>query len=99
MSSNNPARRRYRVAVGDPGANEVFTQAGGRKPNARAFLASSAAAMIRRGSDVLVQLVIAAIATEPFGMIACAGDTRSCGRRGPAREVSTALRSISMTSV
>src|SRR3569833_1075464 len=66
-SSSSPERRRYNSAAGEPGASEVFTQGGGRRPLWRAFLASSPAAMSRRGSEVLVQLVIAAIATAPLG--------------------------------
>src|SRR5688572_30174422 len=67
MSSSRPARRKYLSAVGEPGANDVFTQVGGYSPDARAFLASSPAAMASRASDVFVQLVMAAMATAPCG--------------------------------
>src|SRR5262249_7312416 len=99
----------------EPGASEVFVQLGGRMPKPRALRASSPAATSRRGSDVLVQLVIAAMATapwpgpspatgEPFSIGASAvrvalAEIRSCGRRGPDTLVSTAERSISRTCV
>ncbi len=70
--------------------------------------------MVSRGSEVLVQMVIAAIATAWSGgavslvegaaawagciavdaATASCGDSRSCGRVGPARLMPTASRSI-----
>jgi hypothetical protein len=60
--------------VGEPGAKDVLTQAGGRKPKPRAFFANSPAAIAKRASDVFVQLVIAAIATAPRGTDVAFGD-------------------------
>src|SRR5258708_15624881 len=58
-------RLRYRAAMGEPGANDVLVHEGGLRPKPRALRASSPAAINRRGSDVLVQLVMAAMATLP----------------------------------
>ena len=49
----------------EPGARLVFTHGFDDSPSATAFLASSPAASITLGLDVLVQLVIAAMTTEP----------------------------------
>ena len=62
-SSNSPARCKYEAAAGDPGANEVLTQCGAFSPSLRALRASNPAAIKSAGSEVLVQLVMAAIAT------------------------------------
>ena len=50
----------------DPGASEVFTQGLVVRPRSTAFLASRPAATITDGFEVLVQLVMAAITTEPL---------------------------------
>ena len=50
----------------DPGASDVFTHGLVASPRSTAFFASRPAATITDGFDVLVQLVIAAITTEPF---------------------------------
>src|SRR5574341_1327324 len=50
----------------DPGASEVLTQGFAWSPRSTAFLASSPAAIITDGLEVLVQLVIAAITTCPW---------------------------------
>ena len=50
----------------EPGARLVFTQGGVLSPRSTAFLASKPAATITSGLEVFVQLVIAAITTEPF---------------------------------
>src|SRR5713226_1477153 len=60
-----PALFRYSVTTFDPGARLVFTHGWLESPRSTAFLASSPAAIITLGFDVLVQLVIAAITTEP----------------------------------
>src|SRR5829696_10578075 len=87
-SSSNPARRRYRSAVGEPGAREVFTQAGGVRPKARALRATRPAATRSLGSDVLVQLVIAAMAKEPLpGCWADAGAGRAASNGAIASTV------------
>ena len=49
----------------DPGARLVFTQGFDVSPRSTAFLASRPAAIITLGFEVLVQLVIAAITTDP----------------------------------
>src|ERR1051326_794608 len=58
-------RRGVFRSTGEPGASEVFTHEGTRNPLSTAFFASKPAATITDGFDVLVQLVIAAITTEP----------------------------------
>ena len=63
--SITPAARKYSVTTFDPGARLVFTHGLVIRPLSTAFLASSPAASITLGLDVLVQLVIAAITTEP----------------------------------
>ena len=50
----------------EPGARLALTHGLVRSPRSTAFLASSPAATITDGFDVLVQLVIAAITTEPL---------------------------------
>ncbi len=59
----------------DPGASDVFTHGFVCSPASTAFFASSPAATSTDGFDVLVQLVIAAITTEPFFT---SGDAASC---------------------
>jgi len=82
---------RYRSAVGEPGANDVLVHEGGLRPKPRALRASSPAAINRRGSVVLVQLVMAAMATAPSpgssrfarsGVLGEHGQQRSMGRPG-----------------
>ena len=58
----------------EPGASEVFTQGLHCRPASTALRASRPAAIITEGLDVLVQLVIAAMTTDP-----CV--TRCCGAR------------------
>src|SRR5215831_10543375 len=50
----------------DPGARLVFTQGLAFNPRSTAFFASKPAASMTDGFDVLVQLVMAAMTTEPF---------------------------------
>ena len=50
----------------EPGARLVFTHGGVERPRSTAFFASRPAPSITSGFEVLVQLVIAAIATEPL---------------------------------
>ena len=52
----------------DPGARDVFTHGLTVRPFSTAFLATSPAAIITDGLEVLVQLVIAAITTSPSPM-------------------------------
>jgi hypothetical protein len=49
----------------EPGARLVFTHGFARSPRSTAFFASSPAPTITCGFDVFVQLVIAAMTTEP----------------------------------
>src|SRR5439155_16129898 len=50
----------------EPGASEVLTQGWTCKPRSTAFFASKPAPSMTEGFDVLVQLVIAAMTTEPW---------------------------------
>ena len=86
----------------------------GRSPSSSAFLATSPAATISAGFDVFVHDVIAEITTEPsprrlpLGVLipnasenecpTSGSDTRSCGRRGPATQGTTASRSSAIVS-
>src|ERR1043166_8579327 len=75
--SYSPADFRYLSTEREPGASEVLTQAAGRSPRAFAFCASRPAAIIARGLEVLVQLVIDAMTTAPScsaGTVPAAGD-------------------------
>ena len=84
------------------------------RPSASAFFATRPAATISAGLDVFVHDVIAEITTDPspscvpFCVLTpnaseneratWGSDTRSCGRRGPARLGTTASRSRSSVS-
>ena len=57
----------------EPGARLVFTHGFRVRPFSTAFFATSPAPIITLGFDVLVQLVIAAMTTEPCSMAACGG--------------------------
>ncbi len=61
-----PARSRYSVTTREPGARLVLTHGLTSSPASTAFFARSPAASITDGFDVFVQLVIAAITTEPW---------------------------------
>ena len=65
-SGNSPDFSRYLVTTFDPGAKLVLTHSFDFSPSAFAFLATNPAATITVGFDVLVQLVIAAISTDPL---------------------------------
>ena len=54
----------------EPGASDVLTVGGTRRPRATAFRASSPAPTMTVGFEVLVHEVIAAIATEPVRIVA-----------------------------
>ena len=60
-----PDAVRYSVTTREPGAMEVLTQGRELRPRSTAFLARRAAPIITDGFEVLVQLVMAAITTEP----------------------------------
>ena len=72
----------------EPGARLALTQGLVVRPCSTAFLASSPAATITEGFDVLVQLVIAAITTEPWLIVpaerCCAAAVRADPRRRSA---------------
>src|SRR5690349_15822222 len=57
---------KYSVTTCEPGARLVFTHGFTANPRAAAFRAKRPAAIITDGFDVFVQLVIAAITTEPW---------------------------------
>jgi len=63
--ARSPARRRYSVTTREPGARLVFTHGLTLSPRSPAFFATSPAATMAAGLEVLVQLVIAAITTAP----------------------------------
>src|ERR671919_1662794 len=73
----------------DPGASDVFTQGFVASPRSTAFLASSPAATITCGLDVLVQLVMAAMATCPWSS---SKDCPSAAVTGTRREGRSVLR-------
>src|SRR4051812_50139523 len=93
----------------EPGARLVLTHGFVCMPRSTAFLASSPAATISIGLEVFVQLVMAAMATEPapsWVPFACStgkafeklagglpGGKRAWGGRGPARGGCTSERS------
>src|SRR5213592_490423 len=62
---SRPESRKYSVTTFEPGARLVFTHGWRVSPRSTAFFASSPAPIITLGFDVFVQLVIAAITTEP----------------------------------
>src|SRR5688572_25877524 len=62
---SRPDFRRYSVTTFDPGARLVFTHGWRDRPRSTAFLATSPAAIITLGFDVFVQLVMAAMTTDP----------------------------------
>src|SRR5437870_7832726 len=64
-SDNRPLSFRYSVTTLDPGAKLVFTQGFLVRPFSAAFLANNPAPISTEGLEVLVQLVMAAITTEP----------------------------------
>ena len=72
--------RRYSVTTFEPGARLVFTHGCCVSPFSTAFFARRPAAIITPGFDVFVQLVIAAITTEPLSNCPTASSDRN-GRR------------------
>src|SRR5262245_24841141 len=71
--SVRPACRRYSVTTFDPGASDALTQGRTDRPRSTAFLATRPAAIITDGLEVLVQLVMAAITTDPCSSLAAIG--------------------------
>src|SRR5262245_35104106 len=70
-----PACTRYSVTAFEPGARLVFTHGLLLSPRSAAFFARVPAPSMTLGLDVFVQLVMAAMTTEPFFRAAgpCAG--------------------------
>src|SRR6218665_894222 len=64
--SCRPDLPRYSATTWDPGASDVLTQGLDVRPLATAWRASKPAAISTEGLDVLVQDVMAAIATSPW---------------------------------
>src|SRR5438552_3409660 len=64
-----PAFSRYSVTTFDPGARLVLTHGRLASPFSTAFFASRPAPIITLGFDVFVQLVIAAITTDPCSSV------------------------------
>src|SRR6185295_9458355 len=60
-----PELTRYSVTALEPGARLVFTQGLRVRPRSAAFLATRPAASMTLGLEVFVQLVMAAMTTEP----------------------------------
>ena len=60
-----PVLFRYSLTTREPGASEVFTQGLTLSPRSTAFFASSPAASITVGFEVLVHEVMAAMTTSP----------------------------------
>src|SRR6187551_2083647 len=65
-SACRPELARYSPTTCEPGASEVFTQGFEVRPLATALRASRPAPISTEGFEVLVQEVIAAIATSPW---------------------------------
>ena len=92
-----PLDSRSSAAARDPGVSEVLVHGAAARPAATALRASRPAVTRARGLDVLVQLVIAAMAMSPLyepdsprDAGTSDSDRASCGRDGPASVVSTA---------
>src|SRR5262245_19437280 len=71
--SSSPAAARYAGTAREPGESDVLTEGLLARPARAAFLASRPAVISSRGLAVLVQLVIAAMATAPSGTTLPAG--------------------------
>src|SRR5262245_38260158 len=69
----SPALRKYSVTTFEPGARLVFTHGCRLSPRSTARFASSPAPIITLGFDVFVQLVIAAMTTDPCSSCPMAG--------------------------
>src|SRR4249920_1161826 len=63
----------------DPGASDVLTQGLRVRPFSTAFFATSAAPIITDGLDVLVQDVMAAMATAPWSSTTCSPSANVTG--------------------
>src|SRR3954463_13138931 len=70
---SSPDLRRYSVTTFDPGARLVLTHGFRVSPRSNAFFATRPAPIITLGFDVFVQLVIAAMTTDPCPIATCGG--------------------------
>ena len=71
----------------EPGASEVLTHGLRVRPFSTAFLASSAAAIMTEGLEVLVQEVMAAMTTAPWSRLNVAPWRTSHGDRLDVRQM------------
>ena len=72
------------LPIDDPGASDALTHGCVFSPRSTAFFATSPAASITDGLLVFVQLVIAAITTDPCSTAACGGDASAAPPPPPA---------------
>src|SRR6185369_4610216 len=72
------AASRYCVTTREPGASEVLTHGLHWRPASTALRATNTAAIITAGFEVLVQLVMAAMTTEPCVTVVAARGWRRC---------------------
>ena len=84
----SPAASRYSVTTREPGASDVFTHGFVSSPASTAFFASRPAATITDGFEVFVQLVIAAMTTEPWRTTPWSSGT------GSGRRTASTVRSV-----
>ena len=75
----------------EPGASDVFTHGFTERPRSTAFFASKPAATITDGFDVLVQLVMAAMTTEPCAIAPSLAGAEAAGGGAPGGRA-TAMR-------
>ncbi len=78
----------------EPGARDVLTYGGTRRPRATALRARRPAPSITDGFEVLVQLVIAAMTTAPWPIVALAPATSSGTVRAASFSASPKPRSL-----
>src|SRR5687768_2316944 len=84
----SPDFTRYSVTTFDPGARLVFTHGFRFNPSSTARLATRPAAIITLGFDVFVQLVMAAITTDPCSISMAAASATAAP---PSRPVDGAV--------
>src|SRR3954466_2870853 len=99
-SASSPACLRQSVTTFEPGARLALTQGLVLRPRATAFLGSRPAAISTDGFDVLVQLVIAAITTEPWPIskLPCAVVTGRVAPRLPGAAWPPSLDQVSIAA-
>src|SRR5215217_9557997 len=72
----------------EPGASDVLTQGFRSRPRSTAFLARRPAASMTEGLEVFVQLVIAAITTDPWSSTSAASSSMTARLDGDSGEPS-----------